>query len=186
MKALENRTREAKREMDILDGLDEIRTKNAIGERVDAATLLNRLHSSNKNYISEKMRIELDEDDELAKSYFHDADGDAVKRIDDEELTLDGFVRAQKEEEEFDFVQQTSSSKPDFDFIKPRTVPRVSTVSIKRKADASLVSLVVKKDSGKGKNSLGMLVKNTDVCCEHPKTLNVLGNMYGDSGSESD
>ena len=37
LKALENRTIEAKREMDILDALDEIRTKNARSERVDAS-----------------------------------------------------------------------------------------------------------------------------------------------------
>lgn len=33
MMALEDRTRESKREMDILDGLDELRTRNARSER---------------------------------------------------------------------------------------------------------------------------------------------------------
>lgn len=43
MKALENRTAESKREMDILDALDEIRTRNALNERVDPEVLLDRM-----------------------------------------------------------------------------------------------------------------------------------------------
>lgn len=46
MRALEARTLEAKREMDILDALDEIRTKNANLERVDSDAILKRLHES--------------------------------------------------------------------------------------------------------------------------------------------
>lgn len=45
MKALENRAVDSKREMDILDALDEIRTRNALNERVDAEALLDKLHA---------------------------------------------------------------------------------------------------------------------------------------------
>jgi hypothetical protein len=43
MKALENRTAESKREMDVLDSLDEIRTMNARNERVTIESALERV-----------------------------------------------------------------------------------------------------------------------------------------------
>ncbi|CAG8719643.1 10402_t:CDS:2 [Cetraspora pellucida] len=63
MKALENRTLDSKREMDILDALDEIRTRNARNERVDADAL-------------------------VAKAIFNTVDGDKVKRVADDEPEL--------------------------------------------------------------------------------------------------
>jgi hypothetical protein len=42
--ALENRTLDSKREMDILDALDEMLTKNAQMEKVDTEAVLQKIH----------------------------------------------------------------------------------------------------------------------------------------------
>lgn len=44
--ALENRTLDSKREMDILDALDEMLTKNAQMEKVDPEKVLEKIHGS--------------------------------------------------------------------------------------------------------------------------------------------
>ena len=67
MKALENRTEASKREMDVLDGLDEIRTKNNQSERVLTRDLLEKLLDDN-----DKTAQEIDEmDSEIAASFFN-------------------------------------------------------------------------------------------------------------------
>ncbi|RKO86572.1 CWC16 protein, partial [Blyttiomyces helicus] len=63
MKALENRTLDSKREMDILDALDEIRTRNARSERVDADAALGAL-MANDEARRERARKWQEEEDE--------------------------------------------------------------------------------------------------------------------------
>ncbi|CAG8549592.1 9527_t:CDS:2 [Diversispora eburnea] len=85
MKALENRTIDSKREMDILDALDEIRTRNARNERINSDVILDKLVESdqiNEDLIQEG---EEREDELLAKAIFHNMDGDMIKRIKEEE-----------------------------------------------------------------------------------------------------
>ncbi|KAI9299258.1 DUF572-domain-containing protein, partial [Neoconidiobolus thromboides FSU 785] len=60
LKALENRTKESKREMEIMEGLDEIRTRNARFERMDASELLDKLIETNDS----------DEDEKIANQVF--------------------------------------------------------------------------------------------------------------------
>ncbi|KAJ3079767.1 hypothetical protein HK102_003519 [Quaeritorhiza haematococci] len=86
MKALENRTVDSKREMDILDALDEIRTINARHERVDPAKVLEKMMGDEEKLMEARKRREEKEDDALAKAIFKSADGDLVRRIlDDDE-----------------------------------------------------------------------------------------------------
>ncbi|KAG1613807.1 hypothetical protein G6F44_013312 [Rhizopus delemar] len=54
MKALENRTLDSKREMEILDALDEIRTRNARSERIDVDEVLNRFSTEDQAEISSR------------------------------------------------------------------------------------------------------------------------------------
>lgn len=86
MKALENRTMDSKREMDILDALDEIRTRNARNERVDADIVLERLSEEDKTTVQWQLSKEDEEDEALTRSIFHTTDGETVKRLlEDEE-----------------------------------------------------------------------------------------------------
>ncbi|KAI8913385.1 CWC16 protein [Gorgonomyces haynaldii] len=85
IKALERRTMEAKREMDILDALDEIKTKNAMLERVDADAILDKIHDSRVVEVSEQEKLLEEEDELLAKKAFQNADGEFVKRAYEEE-----------------------------------------------------------------------------------------------------
>jgi len=61
MKKLENRTQESKREMDILDALEEIKEQNARHRRVDTDLLLDTLHSQDNITVTKKLQEEEDE-----------------------------------------------------------------------------------------------------------------------------
>ncbi|KAJ3204775.1 hypothetical protein HDU67_009308 [Dinochytrium kinnereticum] len=98
MKALENRTVDSKREMDILDALDEIRTKNAMNERIGVEDLLGRILDSKQSELLDRVRKQEEEDDAIASAIFKSADGDLVRRImEDEEEELSGLTRTSLE-----------------------------------------------------------------------------------------
>ncbi|KAJ3111817.1 hypothetical protein HDU96_005329 [Phlyctochytrium bullatum] len=88
MKALENRTMDSKREMDILDALDEIRTKNAMNERIGVRALLDRILESKQEEETAKLKQQEDEDNAIARAMFQNSDGDRVRRIIDEDEHL--------------------------------------------------------------------------------------------------
>lgn len=141
MKALENRTQDSKREMEIMDALDEIRTRNAVNERVDADTLLNRIVGTEEEIALKQQQIEDEEDDRLAKAVFKDADGETVKRLRDD---LDGS------DEEPDAAKIAMAK-----FSQPLALPDFSTpLAKKRKQGGSLglvkSTTVVASGSGSG------------------------------------
>src|SRR4051812_26865814 len=70
MKSLENRTLDSKREMDILDALDEIRTRNARNERVDADAALEKLSEEDREAVRWHLTQEEDEDERIVQSIF--------------------------------------------------------------------------------------------------------------------
>lgn len=97
MKALENTTVDSKREIDILDALDEIRTRNAMTERVHVDAVLDTINTRVDAEVVaevERRRREEEEDEAAARAVFRTvaaADGTAVvvKRLlveDEEEL----------------------------------------------------------------------------------------------------
>jgi hypothetical protein len=67
MRALERRTEESKREMEILDALDEIRIRNARNERVDQEAVLEHVLGEDPEEIARREEEELDR---LAKEAF--------------------------------------------------------------------------------------------------------------------
>lgn len=72
MKALENRTIDSKREMDILDALQDIRARNARNERVgQSVDLLERIKAEEveKEETAERVRLE-EEDEKLVREVF--------------------------------------------------------------------------------------------------------------------
>ncbi|KAJ2016216.1 Pre-mRNA-splicing factor cwf16 [Coemansia sp. S85] len=83
IKALENRTEQSRREMDIMDALDEIRTLNAKGERVASADVMGAIASRDEG--KSKRLAEEEEDELLAKQAFQSAGGRRIKRACEEE-----------------------------------------------------------------------------------------------------
>lgn len=62
MAALENQTTDAKVEMDVLDALQDIRTRNARTERADVNAVLDRVNSKpDEEYLSAEARAELEQ-----------------------------------------------------------------------------------------------------------------------------
>jgi len=84
MQALENRTLESKKEMDILDALDEIRTKNARTERLNIDEVNEKILKRQQKTEEELIRMEEEEIDKIAKATFKNEDGDNVKRLTDD------------------------------------------------------------------------------------------------------
>ncbi len=90
MKALENKTMDSKMEMDILEGLDEIRTVNAIHQKISADQLLEhhleQMRKENEHLAMERTDIELgDDDEELLDMLAQRERGEYVQRLVDEE-----------------------------------------------------------------------------------------------------
>lgn len=90
MKALENKTMDSKMEMDILEGLDEIRTVNAIHQKISADQLLEhhleQMRKQNEHQAMERTDIELgDDDEELLDMLAQRERGEYVQRLEDEE-----------------------------------------------------------------------------------------------------
>lgn len=148
MKALENRTQDSKREMEIMDALDEIRTRNAVNERVDADTLLNRIVGTEEEIALKQQQLEDEEDDRLAKAVFKDADGETVKRLRDD---VDGS------DEEPDAAKIAMAK-----FSQPLALPDFSTpLAKKRKQGGSLGLVKSTAVLGTGSRSGTILVKPT-------------------------
>jgi hypothetical protein len=146
MKALENRTLDSKREMEIMDALDEIRTRNARSERVDVDEVMNRFSSEDQTIISERMHAEEAEDDEAAKQIFQSADGVQVRKLDE----------SAKEPDAISLVNQSKAAAelPSFkNIVKKRKNTSQPMVTIKKKkedakpAALSLISNYTDSDS---------------------------------------
>jgi hypothetical protein len=99
LKALENRTEASKREMEILDALDEIRTRNARLERVDVNRVLEKMEAGEE--MRRKVLDALEEDERLAK--------EAFKR-EYEEVQVD--IRATKRTKAVPLPNQVKKSRP--------------------------------------------------------------------------
>ncbi|KAF9085160.1 hypothetical protein BGX23_009910 [Mortierella sp. AD031] len=140
MKALENRTQDSKREMEIMDALDEIRTRNAVNERVDADILLNRMAGTEEEITLKRQQLEDEEDERLAKAVFKDADGETVKRLHDD---LDGS------DDEPDAAKIAMSK-----FSQPLALPDFSTPLVKKRKQGGSLGLV-KSTTGSSSSSGG-------------------------------
>lgn len=129
MKALENRTVDSKREMDILDKLQEIRGRNARLERADADTVLERISSRRDpaEMDEEERQAELDrftaeeEDEELVRRYF------AKGIVPPPEIELDG-EEAQGTDD--NISGQNSDMPYDNDETTPRPGPSNTTLGL--------------------------------------------------------
>lgn len=144
MKALEDRTLDSKREMDIMDALDEIRTRNARSERVDVEDVLDRFNAEDKVEISSRMKIEAEEDAKQAKAIFESADGEQVRKL------------KEAEPDAIHLVNQSSSAM-EIPSFKPAAIIK------KRKLEkASPVVIVKKKKEEPKKSALSLLAGYDD------------------------
>lgn len=80
MLALENKTLDSKIELDVLDALDELKSKNAKLSKVDPEEVAERLNAQRAVQVPLE-RIYEEEDEELAKSVFKDLNGESIKRL---------------------------------------------------------------------------------------------------------
>ncbi|KAJ1678067.1 Pre-mRNA-splicing factor cwf16 [Spiromyces aspiralis] len=85
MRALENRTEESRREMEILDALDEIQTRNALQERANVDTVIEQVASRRQQEAAAAARREAEEDERLAREAFEALNGEKVRRASDED-----------------------------------------------------------------------------------------------------
>jgi len=138
MKALENRTQDSKREMEIMDALDEIRTRNAVNERADADQLLSKLVGTEEEIALKKQQQEDEEDDRLTKAVFHDVDGETVKRLRDD-------------------LDETDEIRPAHiamaKFATPLSLPDFSAPLAKKRKQGGSLGLAVKKTTGETSKS---------------------------------
>ncbi|CAG8782075.1 12838_t:CDS:1, partial [Acaulospora morrowiae] len=168
MKALENRTIDSKREMDILDALDEIRTRNARNERVDADAVLDKLVESDQTVEKTEEEKLNEDDDRLAKSIFHNIDGDTVRRIiDDDEPDLSELLSE----------SARSLDLPKFTASSSSSSTSKSTVG-KRKDLGSDLGIVIKR------KKLG--TSNSTTKPPSVENSNTLGSLLGNYESSGD
>lgn len=137
MEALEMKTIDAKKEMEIADALDEIRTRNAMNSRVGVDKLLERLESDRARELEEaRTKAEagpatMEEDREMAKAVFAGDKGEIVRRLRDD----------REDGEAAPANATTSELQP----IKPATPKFVPQIPKKRERGSLLGIKVVKK-----------------------------------------
>ncbi|KAJ2635696.1 Pre-mRNA-splicing factor cwf16, partial [Coemansia sp. RSA 1286] len=85
IKVLENRTEQSRREMEIMDALDEIRMQNAKGERVHDNEVLQAVRERNVEEEERKRKIEEEEDERMAQMVFGSVGGRRIKRVREED-----------------------------------------------------------------------------------------------------
>lgn len=148
MKSLENRTLDSKREMEIMDALDEIRLRNARSQRVNVEDVLDRFSEKDRDAIQERLKAELEEDERQATSAFQSADGERVRKL--------------AEDEEPDAITLVNK----FTDAKPVSAFKMPAPAVKRKNPSNDLGISVKrkKDEGpkKDNNALSMLASYAD------------------------
>ena len=160
MLALENRTKESRREMDVLDALEDIRDWNARNAQVKFEDLMERHLESERKALDEQEKA----DEALVKKVFG-RERDAIRRLNDD---------ADGEEEGEEFIKPSASKKPKMD-ITSIAQDKQSSLKHKQKL-AGLV--VVKKPRSKDSEQSAVseqktesLSKNLKECGPKPTSL---------------
>ncbi|KAJ2901104.1 Pre-mRNA-splicing factor cwf16 [Coemansia aciculifera] len=159
IKALENRTEQSRREMDIMDSLDEIRTLNARGERVAEADVREAIATRDEEKETQRRLAEEEEDERLAKLAFQSAGGRRIKRACEEDA-----IAREREIKLMAIAPQASQSS--------NTRVKVAVVS---KAPMSQSTLGIK----------GIRVKTAAAADSTPTLAGMLG-AYGSDDDDSE
>ena len=160
MLALENRTKESRREMDVLDALEDIRDWNARNAQVKFEDLMERHLESERKALDEQEKA----DEALVKKVFG-RERDTIRRLNDD---------PDEEEEGEEFIKPSASKKPKMD-ITSIAQDKQSSLKHKQKL-AGLV--VVKKPRSKDSEQKAVseqkaesLSKNLKECGPKPTSL---------------
>lgn len=150
MKQLETRTLDSRREMEILDALQDIRTRNARLERVDTETVLARLHSAKeggvraglkeRQLVEEEKKKAEEEDEQLIQKYFGKAldSGASVKRK----------------------LQDEGQDEPDVHSLLAIKATTTGPSSVSTSTASITTTGPTAKKKKKGPNALGLVRKN--------------------------
>jgi hypothetical protein len=154
MKKLENRTMDSKREMDILDALQDIRARNARNERVgQAIDLLDKIEVDEE--VTEEdlqRRVEDEEDEKLVRHYFSKVDLPGQSSS----STVDGSVARPQ----MTVKRKADGAEPDIHSLLPdsaRALISSKTTSLpmaKKKKTDGKNTLGIKVVKGKGKTTV--------------------------------
>ncbi|KAI9278404.1 CWC16 protein [Phascolomyces articulosus] len=159
MKALENRTLDSKREMEILDALDEIRLRNAKSERVNVDDVLERFTLVEKGVIEERLNQETLEDEKQAAEVFQSGDGERVRKLAEGDEP-DVFSLLSQQRAAAAPTTTTSAST----FKSPSSIPKQQqNNAAKRKAEQQSFGIAVKRktESDKSKPTAKTTAKTT-------------------------
>jgi hypothetical protein len=180
MKALENRTLDSKREMDILDALDEIRTRNARSERVDVDDVLDKLSAEDQGVVKQKLNEDELEDERLAASIFTSASGQKVRKLNDVDKEPDAMTLLAESE----LAKNMPSFKAPL-VAKKRKAEETNAmgITIKKKAVNLKDSIVVTPKVDAQKKHAGAAVSSTTNGTSAVNGLGMLAN-YSDSDSD--
>ncbi|KAF9940586.1 hypothetical protein BGZ65_006614 [Modicella reniformis] len=175
MKALENRTLDSKREMEIMDALDEIRTRNAMNERVDADSLLDKMAGTEEETATKRQQDEDEEDERLTREVFKDVDGERIKRLRDD---LD------ESKEELSAAKVAMAK-----FAQPLALPDFSAPMIKKRKQGGSLGLVKSKTAKTETSTSKKNPPTTAATSATPKPAAKpasLLSLVGDYGSDSE
>jgi len=187
MKILENRTRDSKREMDVLETLEDLRELNAAHASVDPKILLEDEEKLRQERIDKQMQEELEEDERELKRILNKINKPSIKcdnvLIDDDifdkkhKLKKDSVDEEEEEKDndeiEANLIESLSKRvKTDEKFVKPfippvKTMTQNSSESGNQQLNKLKLSLGIKK-----KSTLETSTKPTISTNEHTNNNN--------------
>lgn len=176
MAALENRTLDSKREMEILDALDEIRLRNARSQRVDVDDVLQRFSYIDKEALESRLKQEELEDEKEASEVFQSADGECVRKLaEGDEPDVFSLVASKK-------AAMATPTTPNNKPSQPSLI-----ASVKRKAEQQQqLGIAVKRKTNNNNNSASPSPPTKSNGNSKPATgLSMLAS-YDDSSSEDE
>jgi len=157
MKALENRTVDSKREMDVLDALQDIRARNARNERMgrsgDVSELLQPSEPLTEEEIA-RLKAE-DEDEELVRQVFSWVDGPSTSSLQQAEGDSDDGKKPIIVKRKAELLDDEPESKPSTLSSITRLAPQ-NQITKKRKSELAK-SLGIKVGKGKAPAKVGIL-----------------------------
>jgi len=168
MLALENRTKESRREMDVIDALEDIRDWNARKANVKFDDLMNNHLEAEKQELSKQ-----EAEDEALVSKTFTKESESIKRLDDDDIDELPSAKKSKIEDNSSLAGPSKSSSN-----KPKTKSKLSgLVVVKKKTETGTKEQSKNKSSGETKIAV--------PAAGSSQVLGLLGT-YSDTSSEED
>ncbi|GIY28548.1 splicing factor YJU2 [Caerostris darwini] len=186
MKLLENRTQASKREMEVMETLEELKDLNQRHSKVDIQKLL----VNKQQQLIDESKQQEEEDEAFIRSVFGTSDGKTIKRIIDDDDEEEISVNTKKEQTESSSKKQklTNSSigtlSTTSNLVKLKTTSDVAPVNTNTSNRNQQSKPVIKKKL----DNLVIIKKKSELAIEKkqesiPNALSLLGTY---SGSDTD